>query len=255
MSYQSNDKAVLVTGALGGIGRAISIQLAEKGYLVVGVDKKEDASFKFDNVDLYKADISDPGANERLFSVIKAKYGSLYGIVNNAAVQICKSIEDMTLDDWDTTMSVNVRSVFLSIHNAYPSILQSNGAVVNICSVHSMATSRYMSAYAASKGAMLSLTRSLAIELAKDNIRVNAVIPGAIDTQMLMDGMKRDISSETSLDEKYDVFSKKHPLARIGRADEVAKVVSFLLDGDQSSFMTGQSIVVDGGALARLSTE
>lgn len=248
-------KVVLVTGVLGGIGTAIARDCKDRGYIVVGIDNKETTG-SHDFIDHFvQADLSNEADNEKIFNEIKIKYGKLYAIVNNAAIQICKPFEDMALTDWDAIMTTNLRAVFLTIKNAYPRILEKKGSIVNVCSVHALATSNCMSAYAASKGALLSLTRSLALELAKDGIRINAVIPGAIDTEMLRSGLKRSCLGSGNVEDGYVRLSRKHALGRVGKPQEVAKAVSFLIDDVESSFITGQSIVVDGGALARLSTE
>jgi NAD(P)-dependent dehydrogenase (short-subunit alcohol dehydrogenase family) len=116
-------------------------------------------------------------------------------------------------------------------------------------------TSASIAAYAASKGGILALTRAMAIEFAPDNIRVNAVLPGAVDTPMLRDSMNREHMSGPSVTERLDNLAKKTVNGRIGTPEEIAHAIYFLADNDQSSFMTGQALVVDGGATARLSTE
>ena len=122
-------------------------------------------------------------------------------------------------------------------------------------SVHAVATSKEIAAYAASKGGMLALTRALAIELAKDNIRVNTVLPGAVDTQMLRSGLNRDHAGEGTPDERLENLARKTVSGKIGKPEEIARAIYFLADQDQSSFITGQPLVIDGGATSRLSTE
>jgi len=129
------------------------------------------------------------------------------------------------------------------------------GAIVNVSSVHAIATSANVAAYAASKGGLLSLTRALAIELGSDRIRVNAVLPGAVDTPMLHAGLNRwHVHGRNPL-ELVEQLKSRHVMGRIGQAGEIAQAIYFLADDDRSSFMTGQALVVDGGATARLSTE
>ena len=123
---------------------------------------------------------------------------------------------------------------------------------MNVSSVQAIATSANIAAYAASKGAMLALTRALAIELASNNIRVNAVLPGAVDTPMLYSGLSRGHLQGDNLVEELGF---KHVIGRVGQPQEIAQAVYFLADHSRSSFMAGQSLVVDGGATARLSTE
>jgi NAD(P)-dependent dehydrogenase (short-subunit alcohol dehydrogenase family) len=129
------------------------------------------------------------------------------------------------------------------------------GAIVNVSSVHAVATSANIAAYAASKGALLALTRALAIELAPDNIRVNAVLPGAVDTPMLHAGLSRGHVAGADLPALMQALSKRTVMGRIGQPTEIGQTILFLADSERSSFMTGQALVVDGGATARLSTE
>jgi len=126
---------------------------------------------------------------------------------------------------------------------------------VNVSSVHAIATSANIAAYAASKGAMLALTRALAIELASNKIRVNAVLPGAVETPMLYAGLNRGHLNGEGVAELVEQLGSKHVIGRVGQPQEIAEAIYFLADGRRSSFMTGQSLVVDGGATIRLSTE
>jgi NAD(P)-dependent dehydrogenase (short-subunit alcohol dehydrogenase family) len=129
------------------------------------------------------------------------------------------------------------------------------GAIVNVSSVHAVATSKHIAAYAASKGGMLALTRALAIELAPDNIRVNTVLPGAVDTSMLRDGLNRDHAGSGTAEERLENLARNTVSGKIGKPEEIAQTILFLADPEKSSFITGQPLVIDGGATARLSTE
>ncbi len=126
---------------------------------------------------------------------------------------------------------------------------------MNVSSVHAIATSANIAAYAASKGAMLALTRALAIELASNNIRVNAVLPGAVDTPMLYSGLSRGHLQGDNVLDLVEQLGSKHVIGRVGQPQEIAQAIYFLADQSRSSFMTGQGLVVDGGATCRLSTE
>jgi NAD(P)-dependent dehydrogenase (short-subunit alcohol dehydrogenase family) len=131
-----------------------------------------------------------------------------------------------------------------------------NGAaIVNVSSVHAMATSVGMTAYAASKGAVMALSRAMAIEFSPDNIRVNAILPGAVDTEMLRSGLDRGHLDEGSVEDRLEDLARKTVIGRVGQPDEIARSILFLADGEQSGFITGEGLVVDGGATARLSTE
>ena len=129
------------------------------------------------------------------------------------------------------------------------------GSIINVSSVHAVATSKNLAAYATSKGALIALTRVAALELAKDRIRVNAVLPGAIDTEMFRSGIARGHLSDSAIENRLEELGQKHPVGRVGKPEEIGKVILFIADDDQSSFITGQTIIVDGGATARLSTE
>lgn len=129
------------------------------------------------------------------------------------------------------------------------------GSVVNISSVHAVATSAGIAAYASSKGALLALTRAMALEFGTDGIRVNAVLPGAVDTPMLHAGLSRGHLNGDTTTKLLRGLGKKHVMGRVGKPSEIGQTILFLADNEKSSFMTGQALIVDGGATARLSTE
>jgi NAD(P)-dependent dehydrogenase (short-subunit alcohol dehydrogenase family) len=170
-------------------------------------------------------------------------------------MQICKPVIETSVEEWDAVMASNIRSVFLSMRFAYPLLKASQGSIVNVSSVHAVATSANIAAYAASKGALLAFTRATAIEFGDAGIRVNAILPGAVDTPMLHEGLARGHIAGASLDELLRGLGGRHVLNRVGDPEEIGKVILFLADNNQSSFMTGQDLIVDGGALCRLSTE
>jgi NAD(P)-dependent dehydrogenase (short-subunit alcohol dehydrogenase family) len=176
----------------------------------------------------------------------------LDALVNCAAVQPIGSTLEQGSEVWRATMATNVESVAIMVQATLPELQRGRGSVVNIASVHAMATSGDIGVYAASKGAVVALTRALALELAPRGIRVNAVLPGAVDTEMLREGLGR---SSTGVDHAMQALAERTVLGRIGEPWEIASAVRFLADPEMSSFITGSSLVVDGGALARLSTE
>ncbi|EAW35606.1 SDR family NAD(P)-dependent oxidoreductase [Lyngbya sp. PCC 8106] len=248
-------QVVLITGVLGGIGSATAELFHNNGWSVVGVDCGE-VSDQVGGVDFYiRADVSDPLAWESIANQLSGRIENLNAIVNNAAIQVCKPLVETTPEEWDRVMAVNVRSVYLAVRQLYPFMQQQGGAIVNVSSVHAIATSANIAAYAASKGAMLALTRALAIELAGDQIRVNAVLPGAVETPMLYAGLSRGHLQGEGVAELVEQLGSKHVIGRVGQPGEIAEAIYFLADGGRSGFMTGQSLVVDGGATARLSTE
>lgn len=248
-------RVVLITGVLGGIGRATAELFQKNGWYVVGIDLGE-VPLDLTEVDLFiRADVSDALAWENIAHQLSEKVENIAAIVNNAAIQVCKSLVETTLEEWDRVMAVNVRSVYLAVRQLYPLMKSQGGAIVNVSSVHAIATSANIAAYAASKGAMLALTRALAIELAADQIRVNAVLPGAVDTPMLHSGLSRGHLRGDNVLELVEQLGSKHVIGRVGQPQEIAEAIYFLADNNRSSFMTGQGLVVDGGATCRLSTE
>lgn len=249
-------RTVLITGAAGGIGRATVQLFAEKGWRVIGVDiAKYGDEFPANGL-FIQADISRGDEMEAIFAKAKEYTDTLDALVNNAAMQIAKPILDTTVEEWDAVMAANLRSVFLGVKLAHP-LLQARGggAVVNVSSVHAIQTSANIAAYAASKGGLLALTRAMAIEFAPDEIRVNAILPGAVDTQMLRAGLGRGHVGDGDIKQRLENLASKTVNGKVGLPEEIASAIYFLADNEQSSFMTGQPMVVDGGATARLSTE
>lgn len=249
-------RTALVTGAAGGIGRAAIHHFAANGWRVIGVDR---AAFgdDFPPAGLFiQADISLGEELERIFSRAQAFTSTLDALINNAALQIAKPILETSVDEWDAVMASNLRSVFLGVKLAHPLLKAAGGgAVVNVSSVHAIQTSANIAAYAASKGGLLALTRAMAIEFAPDNMRVNAILPGAVDTPMLRAGLSRGHAGGGDIYARLDNLARKTVNGRVGQPEEIARAIYFLADSTQSSFMTGQALVVDGGATARLSTE
>jgi len=254
-STVNSQKTVLITGAAGGIGRATVSLFTQKGWRVIGVDRSEFGAGFPESGLFVQSDISRPEAMEVIFEKAHQFTDSLDALVNNAAVQVAKPIMETTVDEWDAVMASNLRSVFLGVKLAYPLLKAKGGAVVNVSSVHAIQTSANIAAYAASKGGLLALTRAMAIEFAPDNIRVNAILPGAVDTPMLRAGLGRGHAGHGDVQERLDNLARKTVSGKVGKPEEIAHAIYFLADNEQSSFMTGQALVVDGGATARLSTE
>ncbi len=248
-------RVMLVTGAAGGIGRATVRYFADMGWRVIGVDRAEFGDgFPGDGL-FVRADNSDEVQLLEVYRQVQAFSPTLDVVVNNAAIQIHKPIVETEVEEWDMVMASNLRSVFLHAKLAYPFLKASgSGAIVNVSSVHAISTSKNISAYAASKGGILALTKAMAIEFAPDGIRVNAILPGAVDTPMLRASMSRGLSGD-SMSERLENLARKTVNGRIAQPEEIARVIYFLADSEMSSFMTGQGLLVDGGATARLSTE
>jgi glucose 1-dehydrogenase len=256
MTTSDFNKTVLITGAAGGIGRATVQLFDDNGWQVIGVDRSEFGP-GFPQTGLFiQSDISEPASLEAIFSQAKAFSTGLEALVNNAALQIAKPLLETSVEEWDAVMASNLRSVFLSAKLAFPLFKTAGGgAIVNVSSVHAVQTSANIAAYAASKGGLLALTRAMAIEFAGEGIRVNAILPGAVDTPMLRAGLGRDHVTGADIHARLENLAGKTVNGRIGTPQEIAHAIYFLADGTQSSFMTGQALIVDGGATARLSTE
>ena len=244
-------RVVLVTGANGGIGQAICKHFKTEGWFVIGLDItiSSESSLLMDNH--FIVDLTNIFEIQNTMLKIQKDYGRLDCIVNNAALQICKPIWEMTEYEWDKVMNCNVKAVFLLVKYSVELLKANKGNIINIGSVHSMASSDKIAAYACSKSAIVGLTRNLAIELGQFGIRVNCVSPGAINTSMLMDGLKRNM--DLPFIEVLERFKGKHILGEIGEPEEIASMVYYICNS--SKFMTGGNVFVDGGVLSRLSTE
>ena len=240
-------RVVLITGAAGGIGRATVQLFAEKGWKVIGVDRS-DFGKNFPETGIFiQKDIAEPQNMEAIYDEVNRFTDTLDAVVNNAALQVVKPLIQTSVEEWDAVMASNLRSVFLGARLAHPLLKnKGGGAIVNVSSVHAIATSPGVSSYAASKGGLLALTRSMAIEFAEDNIRVNTILPGAVDTPMLTAHLDK---------ERLENLARRTVNGRVGKPSELAHAIYFLADEEQSSFITGTSLLVDGGATAKLSTE
>lgn len=248
-------RTVLITGSAGGIGAATVSHFHKEGWKTFATDRREAAPDN-DEIGFFRCDVSKPDEVQALFGWLGEHTDALHALVNNAAVQISKPLTQMEVEEWDATMESNLRPAFLTLRYGFK-LLKAAGqaSIVNVSSVHAVATSASIAAYAASKGGLLALTRAMAIELASDHIRVNAILPGAVDTEMLRSGLARGHVAGESLEDRLSDLGARTVMGRVGSPGEIAAAIYFLADEDQSSFMTGSALVVDGGATTRLSTE
>jgi NAD(P)-dependent dehydrogenase (short-subunit alcohol dehydrogenase family) len=250
-------KVALVTGTAAGIGRAILELFASEGASVMGADVRSEPGEAVVapmrerglSVAFCTADVSRRADAETLVAETVARFGGLDVVVNNAGIGIFgKTVENTTEDEWDRTLAINLKSAYLVSHFAVPHLrARGGGSIVNFASVHAYATTEGVAAYAASKGGVLALSRQMALDLAKDNVRVNAMIPGAVDTDMLRSHAEREGKSYEELGFVFDSRS----IGRIAQPEELARAVLFLAS-DDSSFITGAPLIADGGLLARL---
>lgn len=241
----------LVTGTARGIGAATAQRFVDEGWTVIGVDRDVRPDPVSDHA--LEADLSDPAAVARITENVLDRGGNLDVLVNNAGIHLSRPLETTDLDDWSEVLDTNLTAAFLLTRNLSDLLARDGGgAVVNVASVHASATTENVAAYAASKGGLTAFTRAAALDLASEGIRVNAVLPGAVDTPMLEAGLER---GDGDIGQARADLAEQTPLGRVGEPHEIAESVYFLADGDRSSFITGQTLTVDGGALARLSTE
>jgi len=228
-------KVALVSGGAGGIGSAVAERLGHEGAVVVRADLAGG-----DGVE--PCDVTDPESCRAVVAAVLGRHGRLDVLVNAAGVGGFWPITELTLDDWQRVIAVNLTGTFLLSQSAIPALLETRGAIVNLASTAGLRATPFNAAYCASKGGVLMLTRSIAVELAGAGVRVNAVCPSAVDTPMLR-GFVIPEGSEQLL------ARNASPMGRVLAPDEVATAVAYLASSDAAS-VTGTSLVVDGGATA-----
>jgi len=245
-------KKVIITGCNGGIGQGIAKLFKDNNWSIIGIDIKEN---NLKNIDYFKQlDVSKEESWIHVAEYLEKNDLSIDSLINSAGIQICKSLSQTSSDEWDQIMNTNLKSQFYSLKYILPQISNNGGSIINISSIHAVVSSNNIGAYAVSKGAICSLTRAAAIEYAHLGIRINSILPGAIETDMLRSGMSR-LSDVSGLDEKMTRLSIKHLTKCIGKPEDVAQLSLFLADSSKSSFITGQSYIIDGGVSIQLFSE
>ena len=241
------NKIALVTGTSSGIGKKIVDQLIKEGCRVIATTRKKVPKKISNKLEYYKIDVTSQSEWSALSKYINNKYNKLDILINNAGVRISGDISTTSLDLWNHIINTNLTSIFLGCKYCISLLKKSkNTNIVNIASITSIRGVKNMLAYATSKSAMITFTSSLALDLAKNNIRVNAVAPGAVDTKMVW-SLRKEINSQVKFNKR---MKDAHPLGRIAKPQEIANVVCFLASSD-ASFMTGLTIPVDGGRSIR----
>jgi NAD(P)-dependent dehydrogenase (short-subunit alcohol dehydrogenase family) len=251
-------KVVVITGGALGIGRACAIAFAREGAQVTVADISQAAGeATLAEIEaagahghLVVGDVSEAGQCQRVVRETVDRFGGLDVLFNNVGIQPLdsyKNVEETTEAMWDRILDVNLKSYFLMSKYAIPEIRRrGGGAVINTASVQGLQSQRGVPAYAASKGGVLSLTRQMALDYAAEGIRVLAVCPGTIDTEMVRTAATLE---PDGLEAALQRFGKSHPIGRIGTGQDIANVVLFLAS-DAASFMTGEYVCVDGGYMA-----
>jgi NAD(P)-dependent dehydrogenase (short-subunit alcohol dehydrogenase family) len=254
MSGRLSGKIALITGAAGGIGRATALLFAREGAAVCLVDLNQEAGQKVEHEILTGggraifecADVTCPADCRRVVGRIVHEFGGIHILFNNAGIIRRASTIEISEEDWDVVMAVNVKSIFLMCREVIQVMAKaSGGSIINTASGWGLAGGPRAVAYCASKGAVVLMTKAMAIDHGRQKVRVNCVCPGDTDTAMLR-------SEARQLGEPEDRFlaaSALRPLCRVGKPEEIAQAVLYLAS-DAASFVTGAAIVVDGGGLA-----
>lgn len=222
-----SDKTIVVTGAASGLGLAIANAAQAEGARIIAIDRGESP---FENARL--CDVTDEDQVARAI----ASLGRIDGLVTSAGIARRATVDETAMEDYDAVMAVNVRGAFLAAKYALPLMRAYGGSVLHLSSGVATTGIRNRAAYSASKGAIVSLTRNMALDYAADKVRVNCLCPGFINTPLLA----------TIAPERRARLEGLHPLGRLGTPDDVAHMALFLLS-DQASWITGQAIAVDGG--------
>jgi len=245
-----NSKIAIVTGATSGIGRATALHFAREGFGVFAVARNEtelarltaDSEGLVGRIRSYRADLCDQSQTEGVPAAAADEFGRIDILVNAAGIIKNGSIETTSLQDWDSMLNINLRSVFLLTQKCVPFLVESKGNIVNVSSVTGLRAFPNVLAYCVSKAAIDQFTRCTSLELAPAGVRVNAVNPGVVITNLHKRGGMSDEAYETFLSN----VGNTHPIGRAGTAEEVAELIVFLAS-ERASWVTGVTYSIDGG--------
>ncbi len=249
-------RTCLVTGAASGIGRAIALRVAAEGAAVIAADV--DLAGAAETVALAggtglaaAADVRSADSLAALTATVEQRFGGLDVLVNNAGIEILGRVDQTAPDVWDEIMAVNLRGTYLASRIMLPLLLQAakargGAAIVNNASLMGLVSSPGLAAYCASKAGVVSLTRSMALDYAADNLRVNCVCPGIVHTPML----ERRFALHADREAAYRATAERPPVKYLGRPEDVAAAVAYLAS-DEARFVTGSALTIDGGVGAQ----
>ena len=243
-------KTIVITGASSGIGRAAALLFAENGWNVVAVGRnqkdlntlRDEAQDKDGVLKIHLADLLEPTQLERVIGDTLESFHQIDVLLNSAGIILSGSIENTIIDDWDKTMNINLRVVFAMMQKCIPHLENTKGNIVNVSSVAGIRSFPNVLAYCVSKAAIDQLTRCSALELAPKGIRVNAVNPGVVVTNLHKRGGMREEDYEKFLENS----KKTHPIGRTGTPEEVADLIYFLAS-EKAGWITGATYEIDGG--------
>lgn len=257
MSFELAGKIAVVTGS-SGIGLGAALKLADNGARVYlcGIDPTHNhnalGAIDQRNIIVHALDVGDKGQVAEFADKVVAGETGVDILVNAAAIQPYGTIETTTPDDWDLVMRVNLRSCYLMSHAFYPLMKSRVGAsIIHLSSVQGHANQRNVLAYATSKGAIHALTRAMALDCARDGVRVNSISPGSIRTPLLEFAAQEMTPLGGDVEDTLRGFGASHPIGRVGTVEEVAELVLYLASA-RSAFSTGSDYAVDGGLRAQL---
>ena len=240
-------KRCIVTGASKGIGHAIASRFADEGARVLASARSAPQSPLPEGVVFLTGDVADPGQGERLVAACHDAFGGIDVLVNNAAMQLEKTLPETGIDEWERIFAVNVRGVFLTCRAAIPAMARAGGgAIVNVGSYDGFVADPGLAAYCATKGAVHALSRAIAVDHGGDGVRCNVICPGWIATDM----MEAYLASMPDPQAAAKRLAANQPVGRIGRPGDIAALALWLAS-DEAAFVTGQLLVCDGGLTAR----
>lgn len=245
-----SNKVVVITGAGSGIGRACALEFGKEGADLVLADINQQGALetlkmveRHDcNAMAFQVDVSDPDSVRSLADNVVKNFGSVHVLVNNAAIQVNKSIEDTRFEEWNRQVAINLGGVFLCSKYFLPFLRVTRGNIVNMSSVNGFFVEPGCAGYCATKAAIIGFTKALAIDHGHEGIRVNCICPGYIDAGLAFGYFQSQVNPAAARAEA----GKLHALSRIGKPEEVARAAVFLASED-ASFVTGTAMTVDGG--------